>query len=157
MKSASSTPKQSGSKAALNRSTASLADASEAAKIAAHAASHAQPKCTQRGLMISASSHMTVLRGIGLINVTLISKAFHYYFWPRYSVPRELKKLRYAIKKYKNQAGMNLTLPSPSQNSHAVGWHCRPTAESERRVAEIIITTHLLIIVTLSQKCCRGT
>jgi len=26
-------------------------------------------------------------------------------------------------KKYKNQAGMNLTPPSPSQNSHAVRWH----------------------------------
>ena len=45
-----------------------------------------------------------------------------------------MKKLRYAIKKYKNQAGMNLT-PPPSQNSHAVRWHC--IAESERRVAEI--------------------
>jgi len=38
---------------------------------------------------------------------------------------------------YKNQAGMNLTPPPPSQNSHAVEWHC--TAESERRVAEINI------------------
>ena len=38
-------------------------------------------------------------------------------------------------KKYKNQAGMNLTPPSSSQNSHAVRWHC--IAESERRVAEI--------------------
>jgi len=47
-----------------------------------------------------------------------------------------MKKLRYAIqKKYKNQAGMNLSPPPPSQNIHAVGWHC--TAESERRVAEI--------------------
>ena len=41
--------------------------------------------------------------------------------------------------KYKNQnqAGMNLTPPPPSQNSHAVRWHC--TAESERRVAEILL------------------
>ena len=38
-------------------------------------------------------------------------------------------------KKYKNRAGMNLTPPPPSQNSHVVRWHC--TAESERRVAEI--------------------
>jgi len=39
-------------------------------------------------------------------------------------------------KKYKNQAGMNLTPPPPpSQNSHAVRWHC--TAKSQRRVAEI--------------------
>jgi len=38
-------------------------------------------------------------------------------------------------KKYKNQAGMNFTPPPPSQNSHAVRWHC--TGESERRVAEI--------------------
>ena len=37
--------------------------------------------------------------------------------------------------KYKNEAGMNLTPPPPSQNSHAVRWHC--TAESKRRVAEI--------------------
>jgi len=37
--------------------------------------------------------------------------------------------------KYKNQAGINLTPPSPSQNSHAVRWHS--TAESDRRVAEI--------------------
>ena len=56
-------------------------------------------------------------------------------FWPRYSIPREWKKLCYYTKKYKNQAGMNLTPPPPSQNSHAVGWHC--TAESEWRVAEI--------------------
>jgi len=47
-----------------------------------------------------------------------------------------IKKLCYAIqKKYKNQAGMNLTPPPPSQNSHAVRWHC--TAESKRIVAEI--------------------
>jgi len=45
MKSSSSNPKSSSSKSALNRSTASLADPSEAAKIAAHAASHAKPKC----------------------------------------------------------------------------------------------------------------
>jgi len=38
-------------------------------------------------------------------------------------------------KKYKYQAGMNLTPSPPSQNSHPVRWHC--TAESERRVAEI--------------------
>jgi len=58
-------------------------------------------------------------------------------FWPRYSVPREWKKLRYAIQKstHTDQAGMNLTPPPPSQNSHAVRWHC--TAESERRVAEV--------------------
>ena len=38
-------------------------------------------------------------------------------------------------KKYKNQAEMNLTPPSPSQNSRAVRWHY--TAESKRRVAKI--------------------
>ena len=53
---------------------------------------------------------------------------------------RGMKKLRYAIqKKYKNQAGMNLTPPPPSQNSHAVRWHY--TAESKRRVADL---TYLL-------------
>jgi len=36
--------------------------------------------------------------------------------------------------KYKNQAGMNVTPPPPSQNSHALRWHY--TAESERGVAE---------------------
>ena len=47
-----------------------------------------------------------------------------------------IKKLRYAIQKStKNQAGMNLTPPPPSQNSHAVRWHC--TGESKRRVAEM--------------------
>ena len=47
-----------------------------------------------------------------------------------------MKKIRLCnTEKYKNQAGMNLTPPPPSQNSHAVRRHC--TAESERRVAEI--------------------
>jgi len=42
----------------------------------------------------------------------------------------EMKK-NYAMqyKKYKNQAAMNLT-PPPSQNSHAIRWHCSCTAES---------------------------
>jgi len=56
-----------------------------------------------------------------------------------------MKKLRYAVcntEKYKNQAGMNLTPLPPSQNSHAVRWHC--TAESERRVAEILLLLLLL-------------
>ena len=48
-----------------------------------------------------------------------------------------MKKLRYGnTKKYKSQAGMNLT-PPPSQNSHAVRWHC--TAESERRVLLLLL------------------
>ena len=50
-------------------------------------------------------------------------------------------------KKYKNQAGMNLT-PPPSQNSHAVIWHC--TAESEQRVAEIksrFLSHRLLLLI----------
>jgi len=42
-----------------------------------------------------------------------------------------MKNTLHNTKKYKNQAGMNLT-PPPSQNSHAVRWHC--TAESERSV-----------------------
>jgi len=43
-------------------------------------------------------------------------------------------KKNYAMqyKKYRNQAEMNLT--PPSQNNHAVRWHC--IAESELRVAE---------------------
>jgi len=54
--------------------------------------------------------------------------------WPRYSIPREWKITLCNAKKYKNQAGMNLTSP-PSQNSRAVMWHC--TAESKRSVAGI--------------------
>jgi len=62
----------------------------------------------------------------------------HYYYY--YLTPvlnsQGMKKIALCnTKKYKNQAGMNLTPPPPSQNSHAVRWHC--TAESERRVTEI--------------------
>jgi len=46
-----------------------------------------------------------------------------------------MKKYAVQYKKYKNQAGVNLTPPPPSQNSHAVRWHCM--SESEWRVAEI--------------------
>ena len=41
---------------------------------------------------------------------------------------------------------MNLTPPPPSQNSHAVRWHC--TAESKWRVAEIKIII-IIIIITI--------
>jgi len=63
-----------------------------------------------------------------------------YYYYCYFLTPilnsQGMKKLRYAIqKKYKYQAGMNVTPSPPSQNSHPVRWHC--TAESERRVAEI--------------------
>jgi len=44
-------------------------------------------------------------------------------------------------KKYKNQAGMNLTPAPPSQNSHAVRWHC--TAESERTLADFFVVVRL--------------
>ena len=57
------------------------------------------------------------------------------FFDPGTQFPRNEKITLYNIKKYKNQAEMNLTPPPPSQNSHAVRWHC--TAESKRRVAEI--------------------
>ena len=46
---------------------------------------------------------------------------------------------------------MNLTPPPPSQNSHAVKWHC--TAESERRVAEIIIIIIIIIIIMQRLMC----
>jgi len=67
----------------------------------------------------------------------LCGRDYYYLFIDRGTqFPENEKKLRYAIqKKYKNHAGINLTPPPPSQNSHAVRWHC--TAESERRVAEI--------------------
>ena len=38
--------------------------------------------------------------------------------------PRNEKITLCNIKKYKNHAGMDLTSPPPSQNSHAVRWHC---------------------------------
>jgi len=56
-------------------------------------------------------------------------------FWTPVLNSQGMKKYAMQYKKYKNQAGMNLTTPPPSQNSHAVRWHC--TAESKRRVAEI--------------------
>ena len=69
--------------------------------------------------------------------MALYKYVYYYYFLTPVLNSQAMKKLRCAIqKKYKNQAGMNLT-PFPSQNSHAVRWHC--TAESELRVAEIII------------------
>jgi len=52
-------------------------------------------------------------------------------------------------KKYKNQAGMNLT-PPPSQNSHAVRWHC--TAESKRITPVNIIIIIIIIIITIHAK-----
>ena len=56
--------------------------------------------------------------------------------WPGTQFPRNEKNTLCNTNKYKNQAGMNLTPPpTPSQNSHAVRWHC--TAESKRKVAEI--------------------
>jgi len=45
------------------------------------------------------------------------------------------EKITLICKEKIQKAGMNLTSHPPSQNSHAVRWHC--TAESERRVAEI--------------------
>jgi len=45
-------------------------------------------------------------------------------FDPGTQFPRNEKITLSNTKKYKNQAGMNLTPPPPSQNSHAVRWHC---------------------------------
>ena len=82
----------------------------------------------------SAANSASKLRPYGDIQIYLLLLLL-LLFWPRYSIPREWKNYAIQYKKVqKNQAGMNLTLP-PSQNSHAVRWHC--TAESERRVAEI--------------------
>ena len=53
--------------------------------------------------------------------------------YPGTQFPGNEKNTLCNTEKYKNQAGMNLTPPPPSQNSHAVRWHC--TAESEWRVA----------------------
>ena len=74
--------------------------------------------------------------GVKNYKIIIIIYYLYMYFLTPVLNSQGMKKLRYAIqKKYKNQAGMNLTPPPPSQNSHAVRWHC--TAESERRVAEI--------------------
>jgi len=59
------------------------------------------------------------LRPCGAIPVCLLLLLL---FWPRYSILREWKKYAMQYKKYINQAGMNLTPPPPSQNSHAVRW-----------------------------------
>jgi len=56
-------------------------------------------------------------------------------FYPGTHFPGNEKNTLCNPTMYKNQAGMNLTPPPPSQNSHAVRWHC--IAESKRRVAEI--------------------
>ena len=47
---------------------------------------------------------------------------YYYYFFfnPSTQFPGNEKITLYNTEKYKNQAGMNLTLPSPSQNSHAL-------------------------------------
>ena len=49
-------------------------------------------------------------------------------FDPSTQFPGNEKNMLCNTKKYKNQAGMNLTPPPASQSSHAVRWHC--TAES---------------------------
>jgi len=64
---------------------------------------------------------------------------------PVLKFPGNGKITLYNTKKYENPAGMNLTPPPPSQNSHAVRWHC--TAESERRVAG-------LLLLLLFRDCC---
>ena len=70
---------------------------------------------------------MTLWRYANLFIIIII------FFDPGTQFPRKEKITLCNIKKYKNQAGMNLT--PLSQNSHAVRWHC--TAESEWRVTEI--------------------
>jgi len=68
--------------------------------------------------------------------MALYKTVYYYYFLnPGTQFPENEKITLFNTEKYKNQAGMNLTPPSPSQNSREVRWHC--TAESERRVAKI--------------------
>ena len=63
-------------------------------------------------------------------------KYVYYYYFTLVLNSQGMKKITLCnTEKYKNPAGMNLTPPPPSQNSHAVRWHC--TAESQPRVAEI--------------------
>ena len=69
----------------------------------------------------------------------------YYYFLTPILNSQGMKKITLCnTEKYKNQAGMNL-IPPLSQNSHAVRWHC--TAESKRRVAEIVIIIIIIIII----------
>ena len=77
------------------------------------------------------------LRPYGAIQIRLLLFLLSLIFFdPGTQFPGNEKITLCNTKKYTNQAGMNLTPPPPpSQNSHAVRWHC--TAESERRVAEI--------------------
>jgi len=53
-----------------------------------------------------------------------------------------------STKTLKSQAGTNLTPPRPSQNCHAVRWHC--TAESVRSVAAL--KTDFSVIARLISK-----
>ena len=66
------------------------------------------------------------------------------FFDPGTQFPGNEKITLCNTKKYKNQAGMNLTPPPPSQNSNAVRWHC--TAESERRIVWNCLPTALEVL-----------
>jgi len=68
-----------------------------------------------------------------VVVVVVVVVIYYYFLRPRYSIPGNEKITLCSTKKYKNQAGMNLTPPPPSQNSHAVRRHCN--AESKLRVA----------------------
>ena len=92
---------------------------------------------------------------VGLLLLLLL------FFDPGTRFPANENNYDMQYKKYKNQAGMNLTPPPPSQNSHAVRWHC--IAESERRVAEIkswflclLLLLLLLLFYTPGSKDPRG-
>ena len=70
------------------------------------------------------------LRPYGTIQICLLLLLlllFFGFFDPGTQFQRIEKITLCNTKKYKNQAGMNLTPPPPSQNSHAVRRHC--TAE----------------------------
>jgi len=63
-------------------------------------------------------------RGVGDVETALL---LFFFLDPGTQFPWNEKNYAMQYKKYKNQAGMNLTHPPPSQNSLAVRWHC--TAE----------------------------
>jgi len=65
-------------------------------------------------------------RGVGDVETALL---LLFFFLTPVLSSHGMKKITLYMqyKKYKNQAGMNLTPPPPSQNSLAVRWHC--TAE----------------------------
>jgi len=72
--------------------------------------------------------HDSTLLGMFLLLLLLLIIIFD----PGTQFPGNEKITLCNTEKYKNQAGMNLTPPPPSQNTHAVRWHC--TSDESNRI-----------------------